>query len=145
MVFSSFEFLVYFLPIFLLVYYLMPGKLKNFCLFTGSLVFYAFGVQGHPLYLLLIIASVLVNYQIGRRIGRVRRPAIRKKWLAVGLVYNIGWLVFFKYLDFIIENINGIGSFLGVSGSIPYLNRNQLLHVPDQFLLNRRIPWNREG
>lgn len=97
MVFSSFEFLIYFLPGFMFLYYLMPGKLKNLCLFGGSLVFYTYGVKDHPLYLLLILGSVLVNFVVGRKIGKLRRQRVRKNWLSAGLIYNIGWLVFFKY------------------------------------------------
>ncbi len=122
MVFSSFEFLVYFLPGFLLVYYLAPVRWKNSCLFAGSLIFYAFGVRNHPFYLALIVCSVLVNYRVGRAIGLAGRKSIRKRWLALGLVYNFGWLVFFKYLDFILENVNRAGAWLGASWQIPYLN-----------------------
>lgn len=122
MVFSSFEFLIYFLPGFLLLYYLMPGKLKNLCLFAGSLVFYSYGVKGHPLYLLLIAGSVFVNYEVGKKIGKTRRKRVRRHWLTAGLIYNIGWLVFFKYLDFLLENINQLGALGGVKGGIPYLH-----------------------
>ena len=122
MVFSSFEFLVYFLPGFLLVYYLAPVRWKNSCLFAGSLIFYAAGVRTHPCYLALIVCSVLGNYRVGRAIGLAKEMPIRKRWLAVGLVYNFGWLVFFKYLDFILENVNRAGAWLGASRQIPYLN-----------------------
>ncbi|EHI60117.1 MBOAT family O-acyltransferase [Hungatella hathewayi] len=122
MVFSSFEFLVYFLPGFLLVYYLAPARWKNSCLFAGSLIFYAVGVRNHPFYLALIVCSVLVNYRVGRAIGLAGRKSIRKRWLAAGLVYNFGWLVFFKYLDFILENVNRAGAWMGASRQIPYLN-----------------------
>lgn len=122
MVFSSFEFLVYFLPGFLLVYYLAPVRWKNSCLFAGSLIFYTAGVRNHPFYLALIVCSVLVNYRVGRAIGLAKEMPIRKRWLAVGLVYNFGWLVFFKYLDFILENVNRAGAWLGASRQIPYLN-----------------------
>ena len=122
MVFSSFEFLVYFLPGFLLVYYLAPARWKNSCLFAGSLIFYAVGVRNHPFYLALIVCSVLVNYRVGRAIGLAVRKSIRKRWLTVGLVYNFGWLVFFKYLDFILENVNRAGAWMGAGWQIPYLN-----------------------
>lgn len=121
MVFSSLEFLVYFLPCFLLAYYLVPGRFKNHCLFVGSLVFYMFGIKGHPFYLLLILGSILVNYKVGLMIGRRRRKAVRKKWLMAGLIYNIGWLIFFKYLNFILENINKVSENAGFSSRIPYL------------------------
>ena len=62
MVFSSLEFLFLFLPLFLLVYYLLPLRGKNIFLFLGSLVFYGFGIAWNIYYLVLIIASVLLNF-----------------------------------------------------------------------------------
>ena len=54
MVFSSLKFIFHFLPIFLTLYYISPGKWKNLCLFAGSLLFYFYGVQDHPGYLFLL-------------------------------------------------------------------------------------------
>ena len=62
MVFSSLEFLFLFVPLFLLVYYLLPLKAKNVFLFLGSLVFYGFGISWNAYYMGLIIASVVVNF-----------------------------------------------------------------------------------
>ena len=62
MVFSSLEFLFLFLPLFLLVYYLLPLRGKNFFLFLGSLVFYGFWIDWYIYYLVLIIDSVLLNF-----------------------------------------------------------------------------------
>lgn len=66
MVFSSIEFLLYFLPIFFIIYALVPEGLKNPVLLVGSLIFYAYG---EPQFLLLLIASVMVNYMAARFIG----------------------------------------------------------------------------
>ena len=63
MVFSSFEFLFRFLPVFLIIYYITPAKQKNMILFWGSLVFYT---MGEVEYVLLLVASVAVNYILGR-------------------------------------------------------------------------------
>ena len=70
MVFSSIQFIFIFLPIFFLVYYLLPFKFKNIWLFIASLVFYSYGVLEEPLYILLIVVSTLLNYCIGLEIGR---------------------------------------------------------------------------
>lgn len=67
MVFSSVEFLLYFLPIFFVLYGLIPNKYKNFTLLVGSLVFYTLG---EPHYLALLLGSVLANYLIGRLLGK---------------------------------------------------------------------------
>lgn len=105
MVFSSLTFLFAFLPIFLILYYCSPAKYHNGLLFTGSLVFYGIG---EPLYLCLIICSVLVNLGIGLFIDRSERLSSKRLWLITGLLYNFGLLFFFKYTNFFLENINGV-------------------------------------
>ena len=105
MVFSSLTFLFAFLPIFLVLYYCSPAKYRNRLLFTGSLVFYGIG---EPLYLCLIICSVLVNLSIGLFIDRSERLSGKRLWLITGLLYNFGLLFFFKYTNFFLENINGV-------------------------------------
>lgn len=105
MVFSSLTFLFAFLPIFLVLYYCSPAKYRNGLLFTGSLVFYGIG---EPLYLCLIICSVLVNLGIGLLIDRSGRLSGKRLWLITGLLYNFGLLFFFKYTNFFLENINGV-------------------------------------
>lgn len=105
MVFSSLTFLFPFLPIFLILYYCSPAKYRNGLLFTGSLVFYGIG---EPLYLCLIICSVLVNLGIGLFIDRSERLSGKRLWLITGLLYNFGLLFFFKYTNFFLENINGV-------------------------------------
>ena len=96
MVFSSLEFLLWFLPFFLGIYYLVPGKYRNLCLFVFSMVFYAYGTLRQPLYLLLLLASAAVNYIFGRLIGRTQGRG-RQGMLVLGLIYNLGLLVFFKF------------------------------------------------
>ncbi|MDD6108714.1 MAG: MBOAT family protein, partial [Ruminococcus sp.] len=92
-----------FLPIFLIVYYVVPTRYKNLILLIGSFVFYAWGQH---FYLLLLMLSIVVNYTFGRLIGE--RRAQRKPLLILGLIYNFGLLVFFKYTNFFIENINAL-------------------------------------
>ncbi len=97
MVFSSFEFLFRFLPIFLIIYFICPAKLKNFVLFAGSIAFYT---VGETEYVLLLAASVFANYLIGRGMYRKveeGRGIRQKMLLALSLFYNFGWLFFFKY------------------------------------------------
>ncbi len=104
MVFSSLEFLFIFLPFFLIVYYICPNKHKNLWLLIASLAFYSYGALDTPLYIILIIASILVNYLFG--LAMKFFPLRKKLWLIIGLVYNFGWLIVFKYSDFIFSNIN---------------------------------------
>lgn len=103
MSFTTIEFMFRFLPIFLIVYYVVPTRYKNMILLIGSFVFYAWGQH---FYLLLLMLSIVVNYTFGRLIGE--RRAQRKPLLVLGLIYNFGLLVFFKYTNFFIENINAL-------------------------------------
>ena len=104
MVFSSLPFLFRFLPLFLLVYYIIPVKYKNLCLFLGSIIFYAFG---EPVYVVLIICSLLFNYSMALLIGEYTKQDILRRCLLIfTLAIDFGMLIFFKYTDFLIENIN---------------------------------------
>lgn len=108
MVFSSIAFIMYFMPVFFLVYYILPASYKNAWLFLASLGFYYYGVRGNPGYLLLMIMSVVVNFVAGRLIEAQKTKRARKAWLVVGIVYDLGWLILFKYLGFLIENLNAL-------------------------------------
>ena len=119
MVFSSYIFIFAFLPLVLLGFYLLPrliaapGRLRraqNLLLIAASLVFYGyFNVS----YLLLIAASILVNYLLALAIQNGRRKQIVKLCFVVGVLFNVLLIGYFKYYDFFIENINFLfrGSF----------------------------------
>lgn len=97
MVFSSFEFLFRFLPVFLFFYYITPFKWKNHVLFLGSLVFYTIGERE---YVMLLLASVLVNYLFGRLMQWKHGEdgkRMRTVFLALALGYDFGMLFFYKY------------------------------------------------
>ena len=97
MVFSSFEFLFRFLPVFLMVYFIAPEKFRNLVLFAGSIVFYTYGEAA---YVLLLLASVVVNYLIGVEMNSqwARGSDIsRRVLLFTALFYDFGMLFFFKY------------------------------------------------
>ncbi|MCR4658277.1 MAG: MBOAT family protein [Lachnospiraceae bacterium] len=115
MVFSSLLFLFWFLPVFFALYYLVPMRAKNAVLFTGSIVFYAWGEPG---YLPLILISILFNYIAGILMHRASGNAgIKRLVLVVSLMFDIGLLFFFKYIDFFIRNINSLtGSELPLFG-----------------------------
>lgn len=97
MVFSSFEFLFRFLPIFLIIYYITPKKFKNYILFAGSILFYTVGEAEH---VLLLLGCVLINYVLGRLMYRnaMEGRGIRQRFLLVlALSYDFGMLFFYKY------------------------------------------------
>lgn len=101
MVFSSLTFLFYFLPITLLIYYIVPNKFKNAVICIASLAFYFYG---EPKYGILMIVSILSTYIHGLLIDKY--PSHKKKFLISSICISLGFLVFFKYTDFIISNIN---------------------------------------
>ncbi len=104
MVFISLLFLFWFIPIFFIVYYLVPGKIKNPVLFLGSIIFYGWG---EPKYLILLLVSITVNWLAGILIGRFRGRG-DKAVLAGAIVFDLSMLFFFKYINFFIENINSV-------------------------------------
>ena len=107
MVFSSLIFLVIFLPITLLVYYIAPTKLRNLWLLIVSLIFYSWG---EPVYILLMLFSILLNYVSGLAISGVaeEKTGLRKLFLVISVAINVGLLFVFKYADFTIGTYNFI-------------------------------------
>ncbi len=106
MLFSSVEFLFRFLPVFMIIYLLVPEKYRNLVLLSGSLIFY--GV-GEPYYVLLLIFSVVVNYGISLTFSRWReKHFLRKSILVLALLLDFSFLFVFKYFDFFAQNVNGI-------------------------------------
>ena len=108
MVFSSIFFLFTFLPLSLLIYWMSPAKIKNFTLLAVSLFFYAWG---EPVYVLLMIASILTNFVFGIFIESQlikEKRAVRRALFISAVVFNILILGFFKYYGFLAENINAL-------------------------------------
>ena len=105
MVFSSIPFIFFFLPIFLILYYLVPFKVKNIILLIFSLIFYAWG---EPIYILLMVFSSIVDYTNGLLLKKTDNKRKRKLILIESIIVNLGLLGFFKYSDFLIENINSL-------------------------------------
>ena len=103
MVFSSITFLFYFLPIVLVLYYLVPNKLKNLILLISSFIFYFYG---EPKYVLLMVFSIMSTYICGRLVDKYRGTKKSKLFLILEIIISIGLLIYFKYADFIIKNIN---------------------------------------
>ena len=106
MVFSSLIFLFRFLPLILLIYYIVPGKFKNMILLSGSLVFYAWG---EPKYVLIMIFSTLVNYIFGILIEDFKKKdkiSASKYMVVASVIVNLSVLGFFKYADLLINTAN---------------------------------------
>ncbi|MFZ7756615.1 MBOAT family O-acyltransferase [Bacillus thuringiensis] len=106
MVFSNLVFLCLFLPAVLLIYYAVRKELQNIVLLFFSLVFYAWG---EPIYVFLMLFSILVNYWFGILLGNSRfTNGQRKLLLTFAIVMNTAILGYFKYANFLVDNINSI-------------------------------------
>ena len=106
MIFSSVTFVSVFLPVVFLLHWILPGiKCKNVLLIAASLAFYAYG---EPVYVLLMLASVAVNYLLGLACG-CGTEARRRIMVVFAVVWNIGLLVVFKYSGFLVQLLNDTG------------------------------------
>ena len=109
MVFSSLMFLFVYLPVVLAVYYVVPLKGRNPVLFAASLLFYGWG---EPVYLAVMIASIAVNYGFGLLVEKFRAEDKRaRRVVLLSVLFNLALLFFFKYFDFVIENLRSIALF----------------------------------
>ena len=113
MLFSSIPFLFYFLPAVLILYFLVPTKLKNAVLLAFSLVFYAWG---EPKYVFLMIATICLFFFCGIAIGKANSQKMKKLWLTVSVVISLALLAVFKYADFGVSSVNA-----ALGTSIPLL------------------------
>lgn len=102
MVFSSILFIYYFLPILLLIYFMIPSKFKNVVLLLFSLIFY---FMGEPRYILVLVLSCIINYILSKMIDKFK---CKKMFLIIAVLYNVMQLLIFKYTDFFISNVNNI-------------------------------------
>ena len=103
MVFSSITFMYYFLPIVLLIYFIVPSKFKNLVLLLSSLGFYFYG---EPTYIWVLLLSCFINYISALLIDKYRKRS--KLILILAVIFNLGMLMYFKYTNFFIENINNL-------------------------------------
>lgn len=101
MIFNSVIFLFVFLPLFLLCYYLLPNnKLRNIWFLIASLLFYTWGDQE---YVFLLLVVIIINYWIGNLIDT--HTFHSKRLVRIGLIFNIGILIYFKYSGFLYDQI----------------------------------------
>ena len=105
MLFSSIQFLYYFLSAVLILYFISPRKLKNTVLLISSLIFYGWG---EPKYVVLMIASVVIGYISARIIEAKNNLMVRRVVLIVSVTVLLGFLGYFKYADFFISNFNQV-------------------------------------
>lgn len=105
MLFSSITFLFIFLPLVLFVYYILLRKTeyRNYWLLIVSLCFYAWG---EPVYVFLMLASIIGNYLLGLWMAKTQGQTQRQLILLVSVILNLGILFYFKYYDFVVKNLD---------------------------------------
>jgi len=113
MVFSSSLFLVYFLPVFLIAYYITPGKYRNWIILAGSIVFYSWGA---PKFIFVILGTTFIDFHLVRWMSGMQKRLHRRLLLALSVSMNLGLLIYFKYSGFFIDNLNSFLSLFGMSG-----------------------------
>ena len=109
MVFSSATFLFVFMPIFFALYFIVPGRIaKNTLLLLASLVFYAWG---EPVYVVLMLVSIVMNWVFGLAAGAMRNSGSKRSKqlvLLCAVCFNVAVIGFFKYEGFVADNINAL-------------------------------------
>lgn len=111
MAFNSFHFLIFF-PIVVLLYYIIPRKMKRTWLLIASYYFY---MSWNYKYSVLILTSTVITYISGLLLDKTASLKSRKCIVALSFVSNIGILIFFKYFGFLLENVNAVLNFLHIS------------------------------
>ncbi len=135
MLFNSLFFIYWFLPVTLLVYFLVPRQLKNMALLLASFVFYAWGGVTSTL---VLAGSVVLNYGMGLAIGRPDGEQARKRMLTAGIVLNLLLLGVFKYTGFAVHNAGVLIRLLGLS---PIMVHDVILPLGISFFTFKAITY----
>ena len=117
MVFSSISFLLYFLPLALLIYYFLGKTWRNAGLLMISILFYAWGA---PKFVFLLLLSTYIDFYLVRALSRAQEGRQRKAWLSMSIILNVGLLLYFKYAGFFVESFSTLLNSWGI-GTIIHL------------------------
>ena len=135
MVFSSNVFLLYFMPAFFLVYFLMPKKTRNYVLLLASLIFYAWGA---PEFIIQLFVSLVANFFIVKAMCKTEKPMV-KKWLCgLSILISLGLLFFYKYGNFTMENLNAL---IGLTGHAPLSWKRIMLPIGISFFSFQSVTY----
>jgi alginate O-acetyltransferase complex protein AlgI len=135
MAFSSNVFLLYFMPVFFLVYFLMPRKTRNYVLLLASLIFYAWGA---PEFIVQLVLSTILNFFLVKWMCSIKNPKGRKWLCGISIFIPIGLLLFYKYGNFTMENIN---SLIGLTGHAPLTWKRILLPIGISFFSFQSVTY----
>jgi len=117
MLFNSFAFLIFFIAV-TSIYFILPFRYRWSLLLFASCFFYMFF---KPEYILILAFTILIDYYAGIRIAAAGSPGMKRRFLVLSLIANIGILAIFKYYNFINSNITGLANLFGFQNHIPYL------------------------
>ncbi len=137
MVFSSLLFIFGFLPVFLLCYYLVPKHWKNSVALLGSYFFYAWG---EPVFAMILFGSSILDYILSRLLGNLghNNSFRRKSLLLASILLNLGFLAYFKYANFFVNQFN---NFLGLVGDNPLSWREVTLPIGISFFTFQKLSY----
>lgn len=135
MVFSSIIFIFFFLPVFLLTYYAVPRAAKNYVLLAFSIFFYAWGA---PWFIIFLLPSTVINFYLVKYMHLAQRHKLRRVLLSLSIMVNLGLLLYFKYANFFMENVNYIR---GWAGMIPLEWQYILLPIGISFFTFQSITY----
>lgn len=110
MVFSSNVFLLYFLPIFLVCYFACPKKFRNYIILLFSIIFYGYGA---PDFILILLGSTIANFFLVKLMHKTEKSTLKKFYCGLAITVSLGLLVYYKYANFLIDNINALTSLFG--------------------------------
>ena len=142
MLFSSYEFVFLFLPVTVCLFFLIAtkGSYRQALGFlaVASLFFYGWW---KPVYLMLLGLSIITNYFIALAVVRPDfSHYARRLILITGLFFNLGLIVYFKYKNFFVDNLNGIAGIAGIAG-IGYENISIVLPLAISFFTFQQIAY----
>ena len=112
MVFSSDVFLLYFLPLFLICYFVCPKRFRNYVILLFSIVFYAWGA---PDFILWLLGSTIANFFLVKLMHRTEKKPLKKLYCGLAIAVSLGLLVYYKYANFLIDNLNALTSVFGAN------------------------------
>lgn len=135
MVFSSNIFLLYFLPAFLVLYFVTPNRFRNYTLLLASLIFYAYGA---PDFIIQLTASTILNFFLVKFMCKAEKQSVRKLFCGISIFVSLGLLAYYKYGNFTMENINAIR---GLFGSEPVEWMKILLPIGISFFTFQSITY----
>jgi len=110
MVFSSIIFILFFLPLFLAAYYVVPRSARNVVVLVFSIIFLAWGA---PDFLPFMLGSCLINFYLVRLLGTFSRKNIQRLLVGLSVAINLGLLFYFKYANFFLENVSALRELFG--------------------------------